>query len=169
MGDQRVIVPLVHFTHAELKNSSKLKARLESVKVANPAVKKSPFKSSSELNDNHDQHHNAKRLKLVIHDEDMDYEGIEEDECPFMVGIAPKDGSNDRITLFDTAYFVMKPECYLSGDKKDEEEEKSSATAGTSYSDKLNLLTAAFGSSRKRKAMQTKLKNKIDTETLEVN
>ena len=37
----------------------------------------------------------------------------------------------------------------------------------TSYSDKLNSLTAAFGSSKKRKAMQTKLKNRLDTETLD--
>jgi len=36
------------------------------------------------------------------------------------------------------------------------------------FSDKLNSLTSAFGSTRKRKAMQSKLKNKLDTETLDV-
>ena len=59
----------------------------------------------------------------------------------------------------------MKPECYLSS--KQEQNNQMPVNPNLSYSDKLNSLTAAFGSSKKRKAMQTKLKNKLDVETLE--
>lgn len=58
---------------------------------------------------------------------------------------------------------MLKPECYLSS----ENNASLSLDQTVSYSDKLNSLTAAFGSSKKRKAMQTKLKNKLDIETLE--
>lgn len=58
---------------------------------------------------------------------------------------------------------MLKPECYLSS----ENNASLSLDKTVSYSDKLNSLTAAFGSSKKRKAMQTKLKNKLDVETLE--
>jgi hypothetical protein len=75
------------------------------------------------------------------------------------------DKKNGNISIRNTTYFVMKPECYLSS--KQEQNNQMPVNPNLSYSDKLNSLTAAFGSSKKRKAMQTKLKNKLDVETLE--
>ena len=94
----------------------------------------------------------------------MSYEAFEEDEQPFLVGILDK--NNGKLSICNTSYFLMKPECYLN-QASDDKKENLAVDQSISYADKLNSLTAAFGSSKKRKAMQTKLKNKLDVETLE--
>lgn len=152
------IIPLVYFSHAELKRKDALVTRLELIKSSSKRASKRGHLTQTSTSSP------SKRLKLNIEDDDMNYEAFEEDECPFMVGIVPKRGG-DEITVLNTAYFVMRPECYSSSDVVNQE---LGVEVDASYSDKLNSLTAAFGSSRKRKAMQTKLKNKIDAETLEV-
>jgi hypothetical protein len=103
-----------------------------------------------------------KKLKLTIQDDNMNYEAFEEDEQPFLVGLLDK--NNGKLSVCNTSYFLMKPECYLN---QGTNEKKANLEIDQSYADKLNSLTAAFGSSKKRKAMQTKLKNKLDVETLE--
>lgn len=170
MGESKEVIPLVHFSHANLVNSGPLNARLDLIKIKNQpnSFLTEPNRLLSvETNGGGHQghktrHHRAKKLKLTVQDDEMNYEGTEEDECPFMLGVMPKDG--ERISLLDMSYFVLKPECYLSSDETKETDENSSKT----YSDKLNSLTAAFGSSKKRRAMQSKLKNKIDSSALEV-
>ena len=149
------VLPLVYFTHAELKSKENLKANLEMVDSLSKAVKKS-FESggSSRV---------KKRLKLTLQDENMSYEAFEEDEQPFVVGVLDK--SDGNVTVCNTPYFLMKPNCYISAAQ--EKSDNLTVNADSSFADKLNSLTAAFGSSKKRKAMQTKLKNKIDIETLE--
>ena len=93
----------------------------------------------------------------------MSYESLEEDDQPFLIGVLDK--KTDKMSVYNTPYFIIKPECYLGSTDKINENLPSCST--TTYSQKLDDLTQAFGSSKKRKAMQTKLKNRIDTETLE--
>lgn len=145
------ILPLIYFSHAELKVKENLSAKVEFVN--SDRVKATKFDSSS----------SKRKLKLSIQDDEMNYEGFEEEEQPFLIGVLDK--NTREISVCNTPYFVMKPECYLGS--RSETNQASDADQTKSYSEKLNLLTAAFGSSKKRKAMQTKLKNKIDTETLE--
>ena len=146
------LYPLVYFTHAELKDKENLKAELESVNIAN-----------GKILSKYDTAKAKKRLRLSIRDDEMSYEAVEEEEQPFMIGVLDK--SRGKISVMNTPYFIMKPECYLS--VNDEIKDAASAITSKTFSEKLNSLTEAFGSSKKRKAMQTKLKNKIDTETLE--
>lgn len=171
MGESKEVIPLVHFSHANLVDSVRLNARLDLIKIKNqpnsfltePNRLQSVETNVSGQQEHKTRHHRAKKLKLTVQEDEMNYEGIEEDECPFMLGLIPKDG--ERISLLDMSYFVLKPECYLSSNETNEtDENKTSKT----YSDKLNSLTAAFGSSKKRRAMQSKLKNKIDSSALEV-
>lgn len=164
MSETKSVIPLVHFSHANLIDSSVLRAHLDIVKIKKPAQSSESSRVLTLENGHH--HHRSKRLKLVIQDEDMTYEGLEEDESPFMLGVVPKDSSNERISILDTSFFVLKPECYVESDEPEKIEDEHN-TGGT-YSEKLNSLTAAFGSSKKRRAMQTKLRNKIDSDALEV-
>jgi DNA-directed RNA polymerase I subunit RPA49 len=154
------VLPLVYFTHAELKSNENLNAEIQLVETetenSNNKIKtKSTFDSAT----------NKKKLKLNIKDDNMSYEAIEEDDQPFMIGILDK--SSNHISIYKAPYFIVKPECYLSNQDENCINLASINHSGT-YSEKLNFLTAAFGSSKKRKAMQTKLKNKIDKETLEL-
>ncbi len=145
------VLPLIYFTHAELKQKENLNASLDyTTEYPNaPNNISSNFKKPK------------KRLKLTISDENMNYEAFEEDEQPYMIGLLEKKTGN--ISVKNTPYFLLKPQCYISS----EEKTSLSVDPSASYSDKLNSLTAAFGSSKKRKAMVTKLKNKLDVETLE--
>jgi hypothetical protein len=157
------IFPLVYFTHAELKEKENLKVNLEEiVGSSGNDLKKFKLNNSSSLLHNG---RNNKRLKLTIQDENMSYEALEEEEQPFLVGVLNK--SDGQLSVCNTSYFLMKPECYLNNNGDNNEENLTIDQEKTSYSDKLNSLTAAFGSSKKRKAMQTKLKNKLDTQTLD--
>lgn len=149
------VLPLIYFTHAELKSKENLNASIEYIDTQNSGLKNKFGTGISK---------SKKRLKLTIKDENMNYEAVEEDEQPFMIGILNKESGN--ITVCDSPYFLLKPECYLSS-KGVANHANLSIDQSASYSEKLNSLTAAFGSSKKRKAMQTKLKNKIDIETLE--
>ena len=153
MSEKNTIVPLVRFAHADLKDATNLTAHLERIKV------KKPINWVTGSQNGH--HHRSKRLKLTVKHEDMVYEGVEEDESQFILGLVTDE--DEPIRLLDTSYFVLKPECCVT-----QEENGPKSSQETSYSDKLNLLTAAFGSSKKRRAMQTKLKNKIDSSSLEV-
>ncbi len=155
------IFPLVYFTHAELKEKENLKVNLEEITSSSTNdLKKFKLNNSSSSSSLHNGRNNNKRLKLTIQDENMSYEALEEEEQPFLVGVLNK--SDGQLSVCNTSYFLMKPECYLNN-----EENLTIDQEKTSYSDKLNSLTAAFGSSKKRKAMQTKLKNKLDTQTLD--
>jgi len=144
-------LPLVYFTHADLKSKDNLKIDMEIVKM-----EKSASKSSFDVKKP------RKKIKLSIQDDNMNYEALEEDEQPFMIGILDK--TSDVISVCNTPYFIMKPGCYLNTSNLSE----STDPLSTTYSQKLDNLTAAFGSSKKRKAMQTKIKNRIDTTTLDV-
>lgn len=149
------VLPLVYFTHADLKSKENLDANLEYIETASSGPKNGFGTGISKRA--------RKRMKLTIRDENMSYEAVEEDDQPFMVGVLDKESGN--ISVRNTAYFLLKPECYISS--KLDSNTKLSVDQNVSYSEKLNSLTAAFGSSKKRKAMQTKLKNKIDIDTLE--
>ncbi len=144
------VLPLVYFTHAELKQKDNLNASIEYI-TEQSSSSVSSFKKAT------------KRLRLTIQDENMNYEALEEDDQPYMIGILDKKSGN--ISVKNTPYFLLKPECYISS--KSEDKPSLSVDPAASYSDKLNSLTAAFGSSKKRKAMVTKIKNKLDVETLE--
>lgn len=150
------ILPLIYFSHADLKTKENLNVSLEIIK---PDLDISKFKSAFDANKNA-----RKKIKLNITDTDMNYEAVEEDDQPYVVGILDK--SDNSISVCQTPYFIMKPECYL-GTNQSESTSNLSINQNSTYSEKLDSLTAAFGSSKKRKAMQTKLKNRIDTETLE--
>lgn len=144
------MLPLVYFTHADVKNTENFNANFEYIEN-NKFEENSILKSSSSI---------KKRLKLTVNNETMNYEATEEDESPYTIGILNK--TTNKLSMVKTPFFVLKPECYTN--KRDNE--ILSDKLGT-FSDKLNSLTAAFGSSRKRKAMQTKIRNKLDTETLD--
>lgn len=152
------VLPLVYFTHAELKSKDNLNANFEYIEEQNTGLKNgfNPNKTSK----------TKKRIKLTIQDENMNYEAIEEDDQPFMIGVL--DTSSGNISLHNSPYFLLKPECYISSklEKNNDDSKLSQIDQNGTYSEKLNSLTAAFGSSKKRKAMQTKLKNKLDIETL---
>jgi DNA-directed RNA polymerase I subunit RPA49 len=153
------LLPLVYFTHAELKSNENFNADIQFVETKyeylnNIQKKKLTF----------DPVISNKKLKLDIKDDNMSYEAIEEDDQPFVVGIL--DRSNNNISIYKAPYFIVKPECYINK-KAVNSINLASINPSGSYSEKLNFLTAAFGSSKKRKAMQTKIKNKIDKETLE--
>lgn len=147
------VLPLIYFTHAELKSKEKIDAKFHYIDEPSKGYRTTFTKNSSK---------EKKRLKLTINDENMNYEAIEEAEQPFMIGSLDDNGN---ISIHNTPYFLLKPECYISSNS--ETNGNLSVNKLSSYSEKLNSLTAAFGSSKKRKAMQTKLKNKIDVATLE--
>lgn len=157
------IFPLIYFTHAKLKPNQNLTASIELADSEDQdefggnsnGVKRTSFDSESK----------KKKLKLNIKDVNMNYEAFEDDEQPFLIGLLDKN-TNEISDICKSPYFIVKPECYVS--KSNESSTFSNvASQASTYSEKLNSLTAAFGSSKKRKAMQTKLKNKIDSETLE--
>lgn len=149
------VFPLVYFTHAELKEKENLNANLETIQPTNDSNR---FKSTFESN------RPKKKLKLTIQDANMSYEAAEEDEQPFLVGVLDK--KSGKISVCNTSYFLMKPECFLSSNDNEKNADLTISQQG-SYADKLNHLTAAFGSSKKQKAMHTKQKNKLDNETLD--
>lgn len=156
------VIPLVYFSHADLKKNESLTGKIEytSGKTDDGGGGGSLGKNLFCEPSHHSKTH--KKLKLSLSDEFMNYEAIEENESPFLVGLLDKQSS--KIQLCTTPYFVVKPECYLSGNADKENEQ---IQMGKTYIEKLNSLTAAFGSSKKRKAMHTNLKNKIDSDTLE--
>merc|ERR1712127_191288 len=117
---------------------------------------------------------------MGIEDDGMNYEAVEESEQPFLVGLIDKSKSRDTITLHSTPYYVVRPECYSSLSQQEEIKRENADHDGiidttddkkpieyASYSERLDALTASFGSDKKRKAMQTKLLNRLDKETLE--
>ena len=157
------IVPLIYFTHAELKSSDQLSASFDIVNNK-AATQSSTTVAPLTIFDSGASSSRAKRIKLSIHDENMSYEGVEEDEQPFHIAIVDK--SKTITSVCRTPYFIVRPECYLRTESTLAINAQASAQA--TYSEKLNSLTAAFGSSKRRKAMQTKIKNKIDSDTLEV-
>lgn len=143
------MLPLVYFTHADLKDQENLNAKFDQVETSSPSK---PFSKEK------------KRMKLSIADEAMNYEAYEEDQSPYVVGIFDK--STGDISVVDTSFFILKPECYISP-SKERNGENGEKKEIRSFSDRLNSLTEAFGSSKKRKAMHTKIKNKLDSNTLE--
>jgi hypothetical protein len=143
------VYPLVYFTHAELNKIDELKGSLEMTE-SNAKGAKSALESRK-----------RQKMKFLLYDENMSYEGVEADETPFCIGVMDK--SDGMVRVLNTSYFIMKPKCLMTEQVNEELGINKQAT----YSEKLDSLTAAFGSSKKRKAMQTKLKNKIDSETLE--
>jgi hypothetical protein len=158
------VLPLVYFSHAELKSRDNLNARLELVTNASSNF----ILTSSSLNGVKSS--KRKQLKLKIEDENMNYEAFEEDDQPFLV--ADLNRETNELSVYNTPCFIMKPACYLSSNNSVQKTSNDSnpnltVNANATYSEKLDYLTAAFGSSKKRKAMQTKLKNKLDSETLE--
>jgi DNA-directed RNA polymerase I subunit RPA49 len=136
------MLPLVYFTHADLKSGEQIDASIAEVECTENSNKP------------------KKKLKLSVCDESMNYEAQEEDESPYCIGICNRE--NGEISIIQTKFFVMKPSCFLkqNGDN-DLDKDK------PSFTDRLNSLTEAFGSSRKRKALHTKLKNKLDSQTLD--
>jgi DNA-directed RNA polymerase I subunit RPA49 len=150
------LVPLVYFTHADLKRMDDVKVNMELVSAKDS--------HANDLGANLSAKKSNRHLKLKLYDENMNYEGLEEEERSFAVGVIDK--ANNKITVCNTAFFILKPECYLTS-KETETTETSQNESMSSYAEKLDSLTAAFGSAKKRKAMQTKLKNKLDEETLE--
>jgi DNA-directed RNA polymerase I subunit RPA49 len=145
------MLPLVYFTHADIKNAESINGKLS---LSDYQGGKTSLSKTKLL----------KKLKLTIENESMNYEATQEDDSPFMIGILDQD--TDKLSIVETPFFVLKPECYMNRANDDESNDENK-DKNMSYSDKLNSLTSAFGSSRKRKAMQTKLKNKLDTETLD--
>ena len=145
------MLPLVYFSHADIKNAESLNGKLSFTE--NQAGKTSLGKTRL-----------SKKLKLTIENESMNYEATQEDESPFMIGILDQD--KDELSIVETPFFVLKPECYIN--KPNDESIDENKDKDMTFSDKLNSLTSAFGSTRKRKAMQSKLKNNLDTETLDV-
>lgn len=154
MAKSKAVIPIVHFSHANLIEADNFSARLE--------FKKTEQQNTSDLKLFTDDASSRKRLKLTVQDKEMTYNGLEEETCPFLLGFIP-DGS-ESISIKDSAYFVLKPDCFYASEDTENHREKLTTT----YSEKLNSLTAAFGSSKKRRAMQSKLKNQIDSEALEV-
>ena len=148
------MLPLVYFTHANINNAESVIAKLSL--IDNSSAKATSL-SKTRI---------AKKLKLTIENESMNYEATQEDESPYMIGIL--DQETDELSVVETPFFVLKPECYVNKPNDEDREDEKEKSKQTTFSEKLNSLTAAFGSSRKRKAMQTKLKNKLDTETLDV-
>lgn len=136
------MLPLVYFSHAELKNPDDLSVKLDNEEIQT--------KNNQKLQKN----------KLILSDDSMNYIGIEDNESPYALGVLDKE--TGKVRIINTKFFIMKPECYLNATKQQTEEDYK-----ISYSDRLNNLTEAFGSSRKRKAMHTKLKNKLDSDTLD--
>lgn len=148
------ILPVVHFTHADVNENECLDAKFEIVKV-----NESPSGTSDKLTDKKSK----KRIKMTLKEEDMSYEAVEEDMLPYLLVVHDK--ADDSLSLHNLPYFMVKPECFISNYCLSNERLKVDKAA--TYSEKMDSLTAAFGSSKKRKAMQTKIKNRIDTDTLE--
>jgi DNA-directed RNA polymerase I subunit RPA49 len=136
------MLPLVYFTHGDLKAGECIDANIDEIECTENSSRP------------------KKKLKLSINDESMNYEAFEEDDLPYCVGVLDK--NNGEISILETKFFVMKPGCY-SKQNGDADADKDKPT----FTDRLNSLTEAFGSSRKRKALHTKLKNKLDSETLD--
>lgn len=72
------VLPLIYFTHAELKSKENIDAKFQYIDELGKGYKNSFAKSNSKA---------KKRLKLTINDENMSYEAVEEEEQPFMIGI----------------------------------------------------------------------------------
>lgn len=151
------LLPLVYFSHAELKSKDNLDIQLAYENGSGDIGRRFEAMNGRKA---------AKKLKLSLRDDDMNYEGVEEDDQPYLVASLNKK-TNDLVVFDSTVCFNLKPKCYLSDPLALNTPESPSNKETISYSEKLDSLTAAFGSSKKRKAMQVKLKNKLDSETLE--
>jgi DNA-directed RNA polymerase I subunit RPA49 len=165
------ILPLIYFTHAELKSKSDIKGNLTFLK---PNNKRKDMNDSNDTNSTNgisfdrntsDSGLRKKMMRLCLQDKDMIYQADEEEESPFL--IAAHDKQTDKLSIVQTPYFIMKPS-YLTESPKKKDDKSLALDKTISYSEKLNSLTDAFGSSKKRKVLQTKRNNRIDKETLDV-
>jgi DNA-directed RNA polymerase I subunit RPA49 len=148
-------IPLVYFSHADLKSKDNLNVKLEQlapeIKSASNTTKFDPKKLAKKR---------SKQLKLSVSDIDMSYEAVEDDEQPFLVATLNK--ATNSLAIFNTRSFNLKPECYLNSHQS-----VVATTTTTTFSEKLDSLTAAFGSTKKRKVMRVKQNNRLDAKTLE--
>lgn len=72
------VIPLVYFTHAELKSKENLAANFEYIESApTTGLKASSLRKSPKR---------KRHLKLTVKDENMKYEAIEEQDQPFVIG-----------------------------------------------------------------------------------
>ena len=72
------VIPLVYFTHAELKSKENINANIEYIEDTQASkTLNSNLRKTSKRN---------KCIKLTIEDDKMKYEAIEENEQPFVIG-----------------------------------------------------------------------------------
>ena len=103
------VLPLVYFTHAELKQKDNLNASIDYITESPDTPNRTGYKSSFKKA--------KKRLRLTIQDENMNYEALEEDDQPYMIGLLDKE--TGKISVKNTSYFLLKPECYISSKSED--------------------------------------------------
>jgi hypothetical protein len=152
------VLPLIYFSHAELKAKENLNINLEVINSDHINRLIQTNKSTFDANNTRSK----RKLKLSLSDLDMNYEAVEDEEQPFLIGSFDKTTSS--ISVFNTPCFNLKPECYLNANST---EPGLTVDNAATYSEKLDSLTAAFGSTKKRKAMRTKQNNRLDSKTLE--
>ena len=165
------MLPLVYFAHAELNEKENLNVNIEIISkqhLLENGTNSAGFSPNKKLKGDDGAAKSSgkkakKKLRIIVKEPKMNYVAVEEDEQPFVVGLVSK--SDGQIKICESPYFILKPECYIDRNQSGEQQQQSEPT--DSYAQKLDTLTAAFGSSRKRKAMQTKIKNRMDTDTLE--
>ncbi|XP_077984493.1 DNA-directed RNA polymerase I subunit RPA49-like [Glandiceps talaboti] len=76
----------------------------------------------------------------------------------FMVGILNKD--TGKMQVCDAQYFIMRPQI-------EDEEDDAKDTRELSFVEKSDKLTKAFSSTRRQRAVQSRLRNKLSKEELE--
>ncbi|XP_006812459.1 DNA-directed RNA polymerase I subunit RPA49-like [Saccoglossus kowalevskii] len=112
----------------------------------------------------HDPRDKNKRI-LVGETDKMDYVGYNyglkasqsNALCKYMVGVLDK--KTGKMKVYDAQYFIVRP-------KLDNEEDDVEEKPELSFIEKNDILTKAFGSSKKKRAVESRLNSKLEVDAL---
>ncbi|XP_041473062.1 DNA-directed RNA polymerase I subunit RPA49-like isoform X1 [Lytechinus variegatus] len=149
---------LAKFSHGRLQRNS------------DGTWKKSPSFTLLRSSDKDDKRKNLRRI-LVAEADSMQYVGQNYGDqaskansmCKYMVGVLDK--KTGKMKIFNSQLLELHP--WLG--KKEIKEEQNNKINDFSLAEKKDRLTEAFGSSKKQRAMESRLKNKVGTEALETS
>ncbi|XP_033097611.1 DNA-directed RNA polymerase I subunit RPA49-like isoform X2 [Anneissia japonica] len=84
--------------------------------------------------------------------------------CKYMVGVVDK--TTNKIKVYDGQLFHLQPWIFLK-ESLNEGDEDVTDKKDLSFAEKSDMLTEAFGSARKQRAMESRIRNKVATDALE--
>ncbi|XP_071951319.1 DNA-directed RNA polymerase I subunit RPA49-like [Antedon mediterranea] len=154
-------IPLAQFSHA------KLKVNKDGTACKPPVF--THFRSSETTKDSRKRN---KQYLVATTDEKMEYVGQNfgptasrsDSMCKYMVGVVDK--KTNKIKVYDAQIYHLQPWIFLKESLKEDAQDVPDKK-DLSFIEKNDMLTEAFGSARKQRAMESRHRNKVASEALE--